>query len=112
MVLLSPRLTKRSRIRMLVLPAPGSTGATTPLPAEGIIGFERGSSTLTLLLANTCSNTRLLLSGRLSTANETGTRADLSVSEARLTLVALDERLVIEGVAAVAVPIGITNSRW
>src|SRR3954470_16831120 len=108
-VLLSPKLTKRSRMVIVVTPAPGSTGATTPLPAEGIIGFERGSSTLTLLLANTCSNTRLLLSGRLSTANETGTRADLSVSEARLTLAALVERLVIAGVTAVALPMGMTN---
>src|SRR5690349_17708376 len=70
------RSTTRKRSVILVAAPPAGIGAATPSPDDDTNGLLRGSSTLTTLLsAKTCSKTRLLPSGRLSTAHDTGTRA-------------------------------------
>src|SRR5690606_16561856 len=92
---------------ILVALPPGGTGAATPLPDEATYGFGRGSSTLTdVPFASTCSNTRLLPSGRLSTAQDTGMRALRLFSAFRPTFVALVVKLRITGVCTGASPMG------
>jgi hypothetical protein len=74
-VMLVLKLTSRTRSRISLTLLPGNRGATMPEPAEGTCVTWRGSSTFTAVLSGiTCSKKRLVLSGRLVTDHETGTR--------------------------------------
>src|SRR5260221_589368 len=97
-VLLSPRLTKRSRMVIVVIPSPGGKGTTTPQPDEGTNELSRGSSTfITRPSGKGCSNTRLAVSGRLAVAHATGIRMLRPANADASRLVTLLVKLVMPG---------------
>lgn len=80
----------------------GAMGATTPVPDDGTVGLPRGSSMFTVSpSASTCSKRRLLLFGRLTISQATGTRALRFASASALTAGAVVVKDMISGAAGV-----------